>query len=347
MGLTFATDLDQWQRWQDSRHPLRHWRGRLRRPGEATCFLHTNADSPRVLVALDSVTPSSMAAFVAPIQHLEPGSVAVLAPVDVSGALPGSWAARAVDPTAGVPTELREMGAVLSSGHFLRCGGLAFDWAQRSGARFVVVQHGLITPFAPPLPPGAHVFAFSDRDAEFWASGRSDISHEVIGSQLFWDARRVADAAGVTTDESATPVFLGQLHGSELPRAVSARSARQFCLATGASYRPHPAETDRLSRLQHALWRRRGIDVDTSGSSLAQNRRPVVSIFSTGVLETAAAGIPAWVTCADPPPWLREFWDRYGMAEWGGGPTPSPAIPEVNPAEAVARSLTRIMGETS
>ena len=62
-------------------------------------------------------------------------------------------------------------------------------------------------------------------------------------------------------------------------------------------------------------------------------------MFSTGVLEAAARGLPAWVDFPDPPAWLREFWDRYGMREYGGEPSDPPPRPAVEPAAAIARIL--------
>ena len=44
-----------------------------------------------------------------------------------------------------------------------------------------------------------------------------------------------------------------------------------------------------------------GITIDRSGIPLRELGAPVVSVFSTGVLEAAAAGLPAWVTLPDPP----------------------------------------------
>ena len=35
----------------------------------------------------------------------------------------------------------------------------------------MVVQHGILTPFMAPLPVGAHLLAWSEADAAFWASG--------------------------------------------------------------------------------------------------------------------------------------------------------------------------------
>ena len=63
-------------------------------------------------------------------------------------------------------------------------------------------------------------------------------------------------------------------------------------------------------------------------------------MFSTGVLEAAARGLPAWVDFPDPPAWLREFWDRYGMrhlrraAHAGARPRPT-SSPRVAVAEIV------------
>ena len=115
------------------------------------------------------------------------------------------------------------------------------------------------------------------------------------------------------------------------------RSVTDFWRRTGAIYRPHPREEDRLSRAQHALWRRMGMKFDTS-SSLSTLARPVVSAFSTGVLEAAARGVPAWVYHLDPPRWLEEVWDRYGMRRWGEPPTTSANW--VGPPSAVLTAMT-------
>ena len=73
---------------------------------------------------------------------------------------------------------------------------------------------------------------------------------------------------------------------------------------------------------------------------LWQVDRPVVSVYSTGVLEAAARGIPAWVYLPRPPSWLAELWQRYRMAAWGGAPTPSPVTAgEESPAAQVAAYL--------
>ncbi|WP_255577164.1 RNA-binding protein [Cryobacterium inferilacus] len=338
MALTFPSDLHAWQRWQNSRNRLRRARDLAQRPSPPSLWLATTGPSPSLLVAVDSTTPSSVAAFAEPLRHLGDAPVAVLSLADISAQLPGEWTVRALDGERDLPRELGAVTTVFAAGHFLPAGVAAHAWARALGARFVVAQHGLLTPWAPPLPEDAHLLAFSDADARYWASGRSDITHEVVGSQLFWRARQ----RNLRPDLQARPLFLGQLHGAELPRRISARSAGRFCESVGATYRPHPSETDRLSRLQHARWRRRGIDFDTSGRPLSENRRPVVSIFSTGVLEAAAAGIPAWVSAVRPPAWVLDCWERYDMSVWGGDPTPPPDVADLEPAQAIAGSLRRL-----
>jgi hypothetical protein len=86
------------------------------------------------------------------------------------------------------------------------------------------------------------------------------------------------------------------------------------------------------------MWRRRGVRFAKPGALLDQ-RRPIVSIFSTGVLEAAAAGVASWVTCERPPTWVREFWDRYELSMWGSRPTPSPVLPDMEPAQAIAQHV--------
>ena len=82
---------------------------------------------------------------------------------------------------------------------------------------------------------------------------------------------------------------------AELPRDVFAEAAETFCRAERATYRPHPSERDRRSVATHARWEASGITIDRSGIPLRELGAPVVSVFSTGVLEAAAAGLPAWV----------------------------------------------------
>ena len=72
----------------------------------------------------------------------------------------------------------------------------------------------------------------------------------------------------------------------------------------------------------------------------------MVSAFSTGVLEAAARGVPAWVHFLDPPTWLTDFWERYGMHPWGMPPSPPPPTSEHAPAQRVAERVLAIGGLT-
>ncbi|KHK99845.1 hypothetical protein LK09_00430 [Microbacterium mangrovi] len=334
MALRHPEDLAAWQRWQAGRNRLRSVRHALRRPAPPALWLHLRGYAPVVLFALDASTPTAVASLAAPLAHTGDAHVAVLAPQDMSARLPGTWAVARLDPHSAPPVWLGTPHTVVATGHFLPAGAAAYRWAGALGARFLVVQHGLLTPQMAPLPRGAHLLAFSEQDADFWRSGRADVTSEVVGSELLWSAaqRPAADLV------DGAPVFLGQLHGAELPRSISGGTAFTFCRGHHAVYRPHPAETDKRSRWAHACWRARGIRFAEPGS-LLDEPRPVVSIFSTGVLEAAAAGIPAWVTCVRPPAWLQEFWERYGLRLWGGEPTPAPALPRIEPARAIAERV--------
>jgi hypothetical protein len=62
-------------------------------------------------------------------------------------------------------------------------------------------------------------------------------------------------------------------------------------------------------------------------------------VFSTGILEAAAAGIPAWVDFPDPPPWLVEIWQRYEMKRFGTSvPTEAPVTAQ-EPARLIAEII--------
>lgn len=347
--LLFPSDLSAWRTWEASHHRLRRAKGAvvdLLRPPVSEDVLTVSGPSPTVLVVVDAPTSSQRAALIAPLHHLVGATdVAVVCPPSVLEHLPGpseSWDVTPLDPHA-VTDRLDAVHTVLAVGHYLPLGAGAYRWARRRGLRFVVVQHGLLTPFMAPLPPGAHLLAWSEADATFWPSGRTDVTHEVVPGQLLWRAAQEAAASPRTVLPDARPTFLGQLHGVELGRAYMTRVSRDFCLATGALYRPHPSERDRLSRLTHSLWEREGIELDRSGSPLFESGSPVVSVFSTGVLEAAARGIPAWVHAPGPPEWLDAFHRRYNMASWDRDmpePTLAPTVPEDEPAHAVALAVT-------
>lgn len=340
MGLKFADNLSDWHRWQASRNPLRRVRSGLAPREPQPMFLAMSSPNPTVLVVVDAPTPSQISAYLAPALAVQGAEVAVLAGADISHLVPSTWKHEAVE-RASTPSQLKKVRVIFASGHFLPPSAAAYRWSRELQARFVVAQHGLLTPFQPPLPRDAHLLSFSPADAEFWMSGREDVTFDVVGSQILWQAARSERAEPSLQEEQ--PIFLGQLHGAELARKTAARTAVRFCLDNNAKYRPHPAETDKLSRLQHTLWSKRGVEFENSGKKLRDVSNPVVSVFSTGVLEAAASGRQAWVTCADAPDWVREFWVRYGLSEWGNAPTPAPEVPELEPSHSVAQSLTKIL----
>ncbi len=352
MGLMFPDDLAAWHRWHADRHRLRSLRAGLRPRSSIAARLHVRGPAPRLLVVLETTAPTSRIALLEPLRDLGDLDVAILAaPVDL-GELPGiGWRTREVTAETWAKTLNRadSVAAVVAAGDYLPLGGLAGRWAAEREIPFVVVQHGLTTPAAPPLPQGAHLLTWTPADAEFWWSGRTDGSTAVVGSQLLWQA--AAEAAthpngGARIDPQSAPTYLGQLHAAELPRRELASAAYTFCRDHHALYRPHPSELDRASRALHEVWRRRGIAFDDGSVPLRELRTPVVAVFSTGILEAAAAGVPAWVDFPRPPAWLAEFWDRYGMSRFGMPPTPPPAAAgdgDTPPAARIAAELTRIV----
>lgn len=339
MGLMHPADLEAWRAWQSRQNRLRKYRTALRPSATPTTWMAVRGTAPRVLVALDAPTPTQRASLLKPLELLGGVDAAVLLPGRMSDVLPGNWSWTEVSEHL-LPEELSTVRVVLAVGHYLPVGGLAESYAQQLQAQFLVVQHGLLTPHAPPLPRNSLLLAFSEQDAHYATSTRTDVAHQVVGSQLLWES-----TLGQRTEmESEQPVFLGQLHGAELPRQGKARATAAFCRSTKAIYRPHPAETDILSRTQHAYWERTGVAVDRSLEPLHKLSRPVVSIFSTGVLEAAARGLPAWVTYHNPPPWLEEFWNRYGMQQWGTDPTPAAEQPVSEPAQSIAQVVKDRIG---
>jgi len=331
VALSHPRDLDAWRAWQRSRSPLRALVDRFRPEPPLTGTLSLVDPEPQVLVVLDWLAPTALLALLDMTAHLS-APYAVLSP----GPLPvptGSTSELSLD--AGVvPDQLSSVSVVVAAGHYLPRGAVGYAWSRRLGADFVTVQHGLLTPHAPPLAADSLLLAWSDADAEFWRSGRTDVHAEVVGSQLLWLAGN--GRTGVTQER---PTFLGQLHSAEMGRRAMARFTGSFCRAEGLRYRPHPGERDRLSRWQHARWRRQGIEFDDGAVPLRELPTPVVSVFSTGILEAAARGVPAWAAYDRPPAWLAAFWDRYGMSRYGRAPTPSPARPPSEPAVAVAAAI--------
>ncbi|QXT62955.1 prephenate dehydrogenase [Tessaracoccus palaemonis] len=317
MGLRY-TDLDSWRSWQASRRRLHVLKAALTpsRPAPTVPALEfwTRGQAPRVLVACDSTSPTNHYALVVPFSSPEAPDAVLAHPAGLDLGLEADGWRRVPPPT------LDAVDTVVSIGDHLQVGAWAHGLALARGWRQVVVQHGLLTPFSPPPPTGARFLAWSQADADYIREGRPDLEPVVVGSPLLTAAAAIP---APHVSRFTTPVFLGQLHGAELGRWSMTRSVTAFWRETGATYRPHPREEDKLSRVQHTLWRRMGMAFD-EGAALAEIDRPVVAAFSTGVLEAATRGIPSWVFHLNPPAWLREMWERYSLARWGQPPTSRP-----------------------
>lgn len=350
-GLYIPEDLAKWHNWSQNRSLKQRAKGILQNtpivfesllggggvpetPESVVGYLHVRGTCPKVLVALDTTAPTTISALVQPTQFIDSVDIAVWAPSNIQNSLPGqNWSVELK--TEDDLSPLSDIQIILSTGHYMTYGAAAYRVARKIEAEFFVVQHGLMTPFAPPLPANSTLLAFSEKDAKFWMSGRTDINYRVFGSQLFYDAAQ-KNAETESHDLLDQPVFLGQMHGAELPRASYAKAGYTFCKENNARYRPHPQEKDKLSVLTHRLWAKMDIEIDSGEQPLSSLPHPVVSVFSTGVLEAAIRGVPSWVYHPNPPAWVEEFWERYGMNKWGSTPTPTPEIPDREPAQAIA-----------
>ena len=361
--LKYPLDLDAWQAWQRRQKKLK-WakyklnsllasaRSRTVAEEPVRGLLYTRGTKPQVLIVMDSFSPTNRNAILEPLKHLDAVDVALWVPEDASEYLDGQYASERYSRKDWSEQEisgdelmrlLPDIRIVLSAAQFLGRGAAAYEYARAIGAEYWMVQHGLLVPQAPPLPVGCTLLAFSEADAEFWASGRRDVTTHAVGSQLLYLAAQKAAGAEVQKQNDLEPIFLGQMHGAELPRASFAYASHSFLKKFGGTYRPHPSEKDKLSVLTHKLWEKEGIRIDRSGTPLNEVPNPVVSIFSTGVLEAAIRGIPAWVYHPAPPAWLVEFWDRYGMNQWGQEPTPAPVQPKKEPAQRIAELMIEIL----
>ena len=346
MGLNHPTDLEAWQAAVASHEgTVRRIRGLARRRSVPTqaIVLTPGADAD-ILVVVDAPTPSLRAAVVAPIAKMNPDRVAVLTTEDTHKHLPqfGAYPPIAIVDENDLARTVPNARSILAVGHYMQLGALAYAYSRVSGASFFVSQHGIVTPFAPPLPPGADLLAWSKSDADFWMSGRNDTNATTVGSELLWQAHRARTSTGPnrSPDDPGGLLYLGQLHGHELPRRAMAKAAVRFCRSNDALYRPHPSETDLVSRMQHRLWQSRGVKFEVSPAPLAQTDHRVVAVFSTGVLEAAAAGRASWVDYPEPPEWLDEVWNRYAMKRFGSATPTQVAVPDLEPAGHIAEIVT-------
>jgi hypothetical protein len=343
--LTHQT-IDEWRRW-DRRQSgiLRNARAHLRAPGELCVFESPGGPSGdrRVVAGLDSLSPSHRSAILGPLERLRKHGVGavVIAPSTLSEGLRPLGFERAGHADRGVPASLRGgISGVIAVGDHLQAGAVALQWAEYLDVPYFVAQHGLITPACPPVPPGSHLLAWTEADARFMVGKRQDVTVAVVGSQILWESAQLGphDAG----EPCATVHFLGQLHTHELPRQTTARTVRAVAREQSTVYRPHPNERDVVSRLQHRVWRNRGLILEANASRLGGLSGQVVAIFSTGILEAAAAGVPAFGACWAPPRWVEELWDRYQISRFDSGVPTVVEIAAEEPALTVAGVLQSI-----
>jgi len=338
----------EWKRYRDLdtnasilesvKHRLLAVRGGPRPPD----ILFSGSDSQKVIVfGVDATTPTNLAAVVRPIQAcVRRGlSVAAVTHADLRRWLPDSSPVNPVGPrepsSPQVVLDGLQVTAVVGVGDFLPMGEMVHRWAVARGIPSFVVQHGLVAPMSPPAPDNSILLTWSEDDLEFWARGRSDLVGTSIGSQLLWEA---AHLPHTPHNSQEACLFLGQLHGGYVPRNMVVRAVDKLRSERIVTYRPHPAEVDRLSRRQHREWQRAGLVISADGA-LRQLPGPVVSVFSAGVLEAAAAGLDAFVIGDEPQPWLRELWRRYHMALWGTERPTQVKLPAREPADSIVDAI--------
>ncbi|ASK65998.1 hypothetical protein CFK39_09385 [Brachybacterium avium] len=339
MALIHPRSLERWQEWRGSR---RRARGIHRaRPSESApgyvLHLREGEGSARILLGIDTADGAAHGGLPAVLPYVH-GSAVVVTPAGLAlDELEGpEWQHRRI---ARPSDALDELGitSVLTLGWHLEVGRSLHEWARERDVPGAVVQHDVLTPFAPPLPPDTTVLSWTAEDGEFHRAGRDDIAVRVVGSQRLWQARH--EAAGEAPVLEEQPVFLGQFSSIELPRRVSLRAAESYCRFAGALYQPGPAETERLARAAHLLLRRRGIGFQDPSITVAEQARPLASVFSADILEAAMRGIPAWVHAPGAPSWVGEHWERYGMRRVGAEPTPPPGLGTDEPARLIAQIL--------
>lgn len=344
MGLIYPGDVDAWKRWQSGRGPLRGlFRGVRELSSDPRFQLFIGGNRPKVLFALDDTRTSMRTALLAPLDHFDTTQIAILAPMGSEKMLPQHpWVTRIVFPEE-LPGFLDEIQVVVGLGNHTELGSAAYEAAKQWQASYFCVQHTLLTPYAPPPPTDAHLLAWSTDDGEFWRSG-IDQKTTVVGSQLFWKA---AAEPIEEPDRGAAITYLGQLNAAELSRSELAAAAEKFCVEHRAIYRPHPTEKDNRScHKVHERLLHRGVSLDQSETPVRRLEGPVVGVFSTGVLEAAARGLPAWVDYIDPPEWLEAFWERYGMQRYGGESTKSPVMQTFEPGWAIHMTLERQLSDS-
>ena len=159
MGLNYPLDIDAWAAWQKKQNALRWAKteaaGFFRRnrgntqQGPASGRLYVRGSVPRVLIVLDSFSPTSCSALLEPLKYLSIIGLAIWCPntngtpAALAEYLTDEWEERSLSATELTKT-LPGVRIVLSLGHYLQLGRAAYQHAHTVGAEYWVVQHGLL-----------------------------------------------------------------------------------------------------------------------------------------------------------------------------------------------------------
>ena len=143
MGLNYPLDIDAWAAWQRRQNTLRWAKGEARalvgrlrggaaeQEGPVGGVLYTRGAVPRVLIVLDSFSPTSRNSLLEPLKYLENVGVALWVPEDASEYLNGQYATERYSRDAWTEQEvtgdqlqglLPGVRVVLSLGHYLARG---------------------------------------------------------------------------------------------------------------------------------------------------------------------------------------------------------------------------------
>lgn len=200
-GLVHPESIELWRDWARSRgglprrrgsvadavRTLRGTRGRDDHWEEPRWVLHSREGetSARVVIGLEDASPRSRAALLAFLPYLRVG-VDVIAPRGLIAPELGGhdWRRRAFESARdAVPSDAA---AVVTAGQGGPTGAALHSVAERRGLQSFVVQTDVLTPYAAPLPAEATVLSWSADDADFWRSGREDLTLLAVGSQRLW-----------------------------------------------------------------------------------------------------------------------------------------------------------------
>ena len=124
--------------------------------------------------------------------------------------------------------------------------------------------------------------------------------------------------AGRAPDPGARPVFLGQLHGVELPRALVTEAAESFCRVQGPSTGPTPPRPTAAPGRPTSGGRPRASPStgrDAPARARGTRRQRLLHRGRRG----RGRGPAGWVHCPSAPAVARGVLGRYHLARWGPG----------------------------